>query len=57
MMVTFHFKLKNIYIAKTRGMIISGHVMLDFFGMLQARKRHQFKTSSIHTNVMNIWMT
>jgi hypothetical protein len=35
-------------IAQTRGMSISGHVILNFVGTLLTRQRHQFKTSSIH---------
>ena len=33
---------------QTRGMNVSGHVILNFVGTLLTRKRHQLKSSSIH---------
>ena len=33
---------------QTRGMTISGHVVMNFVGFLLTRKRHQLNSSSIH---------
>ena len=43
----FEIEEKND-ISQTRGMSISGHVILNFVGTLLTRQRHQLKTSSIH---------